>query len=125
MFQLQPMTNIALKVPLFYLVDSLIKNVGGMYIDLFSAHIVIAFQRIFAEVSSLYLCACSCVPIRCVPTRCVPTRCQVNDTDKARLDFLLSTWEEGMIFHRDVLRQMRAFIGRRIVCVRHAVSASR
>ena len=46
---------------------------------------------------------------------------QVNDTDKARRDFLLSTWEEGMFFRRDLLRQMRSFIGRRIVCARHTV----
>lgn len=48
---------------------------------------------------------------------------QVNETDKARLDYLLSTWESGMFFHRDVLLHMRSFIGRRIVCVPRPVSA--
>jgi hypothetical protein len=76
-------------------VDSIVKNIGGVYIDLFAAHIVVAFQRIFTE---------------------------VNDTDKARMDFLLSSWEQGSFFHRDLLRQMRSFIGRRIVCDRRSVS---
>lgn len=92
---MQPLTNVALKVPLFYLLDSVVKNVGGPYIELFSSDIVVAFMRIFAE---------------------------VNDTDKARMDFLLSTWEEGLFFHRDLLHQMRSFIGRRIVTMRQPVS---
>lgn len=39
-------------VPLFYLLDSIIKNVSGPYIALFATHIARLYQRIFKEVSA-------------------------------------------------------------------------
>jgi pre-mRNA cleavage complex 2 protein Pcf11 len=45
-----PSTHAALKVPLLYLVDCIMKTVGGAYVRFFSAHIVPVFQRVFDEV---------------------------------------------------------------------------
>ena len=39
------------KLPIFYLLDSIMKNVGGPYPALFSRHIGAVFQRCFDEVS--------------------------------------------------------------------------
>jgi hypothetical protein len=54
-FSPQPTTNIAVKLPLFYLMDSVMKNVGGLYLDLFAAHIAVVYQRVFAEVRLLLI----------------------------------------------------------------------
>eukprot|EP01041_Mallomonas_annulata_P001448 gene1448-2788_t len=85
-----PLTNLALKVPLFYLVDSILKNVGGPYVSLFSSHIVEVYRRVFDE---------------------------LNEKDKARLDYMLSTWEQRRILPKDFLLAMRSHIGARIVCI--------
>ncbi len=45
-------------MPLFYLVDSIVKNVGGPYISLFSAHIVAVFKLVFAEVLKVFFLFC-------------------------------------------------------------------
>ena len=42
---------------------------------------------------------------------------QLSEKDRARLDFLLSTWEERKILPRDLLALMRAHIGTRIVAL--------
>mmetsp|Transcript_22897 Transcript_22897/g.23123 ORF Transcript_22897/g.23123 Transcript_22897/m.23123 type:complete len:804 (+) Transcript_22897:150-2561(+) len=87
---IDPLTSKALKVPLFYLVDSVLKNVGGPYIPLFSSHIVEVFRRVFDE---------------------------LNEQDQARLDYMLSTWEERRVLQRELLVSMRNHIGTRIVCI--------
>lgn len=65
-----PMTNITYKLPIFYLMDSIMKNVGGPYAALFGRHLLEIFSRTFTE---------------------VPTK------DREKLDFLLGTWEERQV----------------------------
>lgn len=64
------------------------RNVGGVYINMFSAHIVAVIQKIF------------------------PT---LIEKDKARLDYLLSTWEARKLLSVEVLMSLRGVIGPRIV----------
>ena len=59
-FDPQPKTNIAFKVPLFYLVDSILRNVGGIYCSLFSSHLLIVFRNTFSEVK-VFDCQSACL----------------------------------------------------------------
>lgn len=99
-------------MPLFYLVDSIMKRVGGSYVDLFGKHIDVVFQRTFNEV-------------KCFPASInnlyilIHSLFQLNETDRARLDFLLSTWEERRLWPNAILSKMRNYIGTRIVIAPH------
>lgn len=68
------------KLPIFYLTDSILKNVRGPYIPLFAAKIV-----------PLY---CNCVR-------------QVSEKDLKRFIHVLNTWESTHLFHQDAILQMR------------------
>jgi hypothetical protein len=81
-------THVALKLPLFYLVDCIMRTVGSPYIQLFCQHIVDVFNRVFSE---------------------------LHDLDKARLDYMLSTWEMRGVMPEELLGAMRHHIGTRIV----------
>lgn len=48
---IDPQTNMTYKKPIFYLIDSVMKNVGGPYAALFSRHIAEVFERAYGEVS--------------------------------------------------------------------------
>jgi hypothetical protein len=53
---IDPATNLAFKLPIFYLLDSIMKHVGGPYPALFSRHLAEVFKRSYEEVCiSLYL----------------------------------------------------------------------
>ncbi len=75
------------KLPLFYLMDSIMKNVGGPYAAYFSKNIVIAF--IFAY-----------------------DNCSANE--KIRYQKLLTTWEERNTFIPDILIKLRTHINNSI-----------
>jgi len=89
---IDPKTNVTFKLPIFYLMDSIMKNVGGPYAAFFGRHLLETFSRTFAD---------------------VPTR------DREKLDFLLGTWEERQVtcikersifMPGDVLLKMREFV---------------
>lgn len=69
------------KLPIFYLTDSILKNVRGPYPALFGRVIV-----------PLY---CNCVK-------------QVSGKDLRRFIHVLNTWEQGRVFAADAITQMRA-----------------
>jgi len=48
---IDPNTPKSFKIPLFYLVDSVLKLVHGVYAELFSSHIAEVFRRSFEEVN--------------------------------------------------------------------------
>ncbi|KAL7681482.1 putative CID domain-containing protein [Plasmopara halstedii] len=68
------------KLPIFYLTDSILKNLRGPYIPLFAARIV-----------PLY---CNCVR-------------QVSEKDLKRFIHVLNTWESTQLFSQDAIIQMR------------------
>lgn len=78
-------TNAAYKLPLFYLIDSIMKHVGGPYPALFGKH--------FAETYSLI--------IR-----------DLHSKDIDRLDFLLNTWEERKLLPLDLINKMKYQLNR-------------
>jgi hypothetical protein len=45
-----PATNLTYKLPTFYLIDSIMKHVGGPYAALFSRHLGEVFARAYDEV---------------------------------------------------------------------------
>jgi CID domain len=67
-------------LPVFYLMDAIMKHVGGNYPILFSRHLGVAFERCFD---------------------------QLSPKDKGKLDFLLGTWEERRLLPPEVLAYMR------------------
>ncbi|ETN05858.1 hypothetical protein PPTG_13227 [Phytophthora nicotianae INRA-310] len=73
------------KLPIFYLTDSILKNVRGQYISLFAAKIV-----------PLY---CNCVR-------------QVSGKDLKRFIHVLNTWETTRLFNKDAIAQMRGAANR-------------
>ncbi|KAG7384656.1 hypothetical protein PHYPSEUDO_002403 [Phytophthora pseudosyringae] len=73
------------KLPIFYLTDSILKNVRGPYLPLFAAKIV-----------PLY---CNCVR-------------QVSGKDLKRFIHVLNTWETTKLFNKDAIAQMRAVANR-------------
>lgn len=44
-------THSALKIPLLYLVDSILRTIGCEYVNFLTTHIVEVFKRVFDEVS--------------------------------------------------------------------------
>jgi pre-mRNA cleavage complex 2 protein Pcf11 len=50
---LSPGTNITFKLPTFYLLDSIMKHVGGPYAALFSRRLLEAYTRAYNEVLHL------------------------------------------------------------------------
>lgn len=68
------------KKPLFYLIDSLMKNVGGPYAAFFTKQ--------FADVYDL-------------------TVKDLPDEDRTKLNFLFGTWEERNFFPSDLLVKMK------------------
>ena len=70
-------------LPIFYLMDSIMKNVGGSYPVLFSRHLGAVFERSFD---------------------------QLSPKDKSKLDFLLGTWEERRMLPPDLLVYMRQLV---------------
>lgn len=85
---IDPNTNLTFKLPIFYLIDSIMKHVGGPYAALFSRHLAEVYLRVFDE---------------------------LPEKDRARLDFLLSTWEERKLLSSELLSRMRSHINLRIV----------
>ncbi|KAL3672852.1 hypothetical protein V7S43_002154 [Phytophthora oleae] len=73
------------KLPIFYLTDSILKNVQGPYLSLFAAKIV-----------PLY---CNCVR-------------QVPGKDLKRFIHVLNTWETTRLFNKDAIAQMRSAANR-------------
>jgi hypothetical protein len=47
---IDPATDISHKLPIFYLIDAVMKHVGGPYPALFSRHLAEVFKRAFDEV---------------------------------------------------------------------------
>lgn len=68
------------KLPLFYLMDSIMKNVGGKYVEYFGKSIV-----------ELY-------------SNCID---KVNTKDQARFGHVLNTWEQSRVFSAQQIRSMR------------------
>jgi hypothetical protein len=91
---------------MFYLLDSVMKAAGALYAPLFASHVVVVFERTFAEVD---IFKNPCVQIIMLYIL------QLIDIDKARLDYLLSTWEERVMLPPPLLTDMRKIIGTRIV----------
>ncbi|KAE8880709.1 hypothetical protein PF005_g5238 [Phytophthora fragariae] len=73
------------KLPIFYLTDSILKNVRGPYVPLFAAKIV-----------PLY---CNCVR-------------QVSGKDLKRFIYVLNTWETTRMFSKEAIAQMRSAANR-------------
>jgi len=81
-------THSSYKLPMFYLVDSIMKNVGGPFAALFGKH----FYDIFGVTIS-----------------------GIHDTDRKKLDFLIGTWEERKILPADLLLLMRQTVHKPLV----------
>lgn len=81
-------THSTYKLPMFYLVDSIMKNVGGPFAALFGKH----FYDIFSVTIS-----------------------GLHDTDRKKLDFLIGTWEERKILPADLLLLMRQTVHKPVV----------
>jgi len=77
---IDPATFASYKKPLFYLIDSIMKNVGGPYAAFFTKH--------FAEVYHLI--------VKDLP-----------EEDREKLKFLFGTWEERNFLPADLLAKMR------------------
>ena len=117
------------KLPIFYLLDSVMKHVGGPFAALFSRHLGAAVQRTFDEVRSIVLeegclshlltvcIACFCLFLYCFIV-VIALASQLPVKDKDRLDFLLGTWEERQFFASESLNHIR-----RMVAVRKGVAA--
>ena len=48
---IDPATEVGHKLPIFYLIDAVMKHVGGPYPALFSRHLAEVFKRAFDEVA--------------------------------------------------------------------------
>lgn len=81
-------THSTYKLPMFYLVDSIMKNVGGPFAALFGKH----FYDIFGVTIS-----------------------GLHDTDRKKLDFLIGTWEERKILPTDLLLLMRQTVQKPVI----------
>jgi hypothetical protein len=56
---IDPATDISHKLPIFYLIDAVMKHVGGPYPALFSRHLAEVFKRAFDEVWNVdFHCHC-------------------------------------------------------------------
>jgi hypothetical protein len=99
---LDPATNLTFKLPTFYLMDSIMKHVGGPYPALFSRRLYDAYLRAFTEVSVSTLDP--------LPYYTWFLFSQLPEKDQSRLDVLLGTWEERELLSKDLLSRMRANI---------------
>ena len=52
---IDPATDVTHKLPIFYLIDAVMKHVGGPYPALFSRHLAEVFKRAFDEVRSFFI----------------------------------------------------------------------
>jgi hypothetical protein len=77
---INPVTNSSFKLPMFYLVDSIMKNVGGPYAAFFGK-----------QFSDTYVYALN----------------DLHQKDKEKLAFLLTTWDERKLLPDDLLIRMR------------------
>eukprot|EP00816_Leptocylindrus_hargravesii_P002500 CAMPEP_0196805444 /NCGR_PEP_ID=MMETSP1362-20130617/5207_1 /TAXON_ID=163516 /ORGANISM="Leptocylindrus danicus, Strain CCMP1856" /LENGTH=551 /DNA_ID=CAMNT_0042178359 /DNA_START=79 /DNA_END=1731 /DNA_ORIENTATION=+ len=76
--------NPDIKLPLVYLLDSILKNVGGIFIDLAAKDAGIWMRKVFET---------------------------VKDVDKSRLRRVHGTWRDAALFSEDKLKQMaRCFV---------------
>ncbi len=80
---INPATNSSYKRPIFYLIDSIMKHVGGPYPAMFARH--------FSEIYALALK-------------------DIHETDQKKLDFLLNTWMERKLLPDDLVEKMRMFL---------------
>ncbi|CAI5708604.1 unnamed protein product [Hyaloperonospora brassicae] len=88
------------KLPIFYLTDSILKNVRGPYLSLFAGKIVLLY--------------CNCVR-------------QVSGKDLKRFIHVLNTWETTRLFSKESIVQMRSAANRALQQadpVAHSVPAS-
>lgn len=90
---IDPKTIVSWKLPMFYLIDSIMKNVGGPYAALFGKHIAEAYIRTIDEMS-------------------IP--------EKEKLIKLLVTWEERQLLLPEILMKMRNHVN---VNVRPSIAA--
>eukprot|EP00899_Mesostigma_viride_P008466 jgi/Mesvir1/17620/Mv08846-RA.1 len=72
------------KLPAMYLLDSIAKNVGGVYIPLFSRMLAPVFTRAYNE---------------------------VNESIKGRVRHLFATWQEQRVFPADLLQLLSSRLG--------------
>ena len=103
---IDPLTPLNWKLPIFYLIDSVMKHVGGPFPMLFSRHMMAVFQRAYDEVHLLH----GRLPFssRQNPP---PFLCpQMPQKEKDRLDFLLGTWEERQLLPGELLAGMRRMV---------------
>ena len=80
---IDPATPASHKLPVFYLIDSIMKNVGGPYAFLFSKHISDVYARAANEVSA---------------------------REREKLKFLVTTWDERKFFPQEVIQKMQAHV---------------
>lgn len=78
---LDPSTNSTYRRPLFYLVDSLMKSVGGPYAAIFESHLTDVYTMTLKDIH--------------------------NPQDIQKLDFLFNTWGERKFFSLNLLSKMR------------------
>jgi hypothetical protein len=82
---IDPRTNSSFKLPMFYLIDSIMKHVGGPYASLFSKLL-----------SEIYPVAFS----------------NLHKKDCERVIFLLSTWEERKLLPNELILSMKENLGK-------------
>lgn len=78
---LDPSTNSTYRRPLFYLIDSLMKSVGGPYASIFENHLMDVYTMTLKDIH--------------------------NPEDIKKLDFLFKTWGERNFFSGNLLSKMR------------------
>jgi len=77
-------THACYKLPLFYVIDAIMKHVGGPFANLFS----IKFSESYMQ-----------------------TLFDLNQIDRKKLMFLLDTWDERSFMTFDLIRKMKAVLG--------------
>lgn len=80
---IHPQTLTTYKKPLYYVVDSILKKVGGPYPAYFQNALAEHFPKTVQE---------------------------INEEDRHKLDFLFGTWEERQILSLDLLAKMRQLL---------------
>lgn len=78
---IDPETNTTYKRPLFYLVDSIMKTVGGPYAALFEEYLSGIYSLVLRDIRS--------------------------EEDIRKLDFLFNTWEERKLLSGNLLSKMK------------------
>lgn len=77
---ISPQTHSSYKLPMFYLMDSIMKHVGGPFAALFSKHFIDIFP---ISVQNLH------------------------ESDRKKLLFLIGTWDERKLLPPDLLQNMK------------------